>query len=146
MNFQHCQGGVRTIIVVPGAAAELEGTSLQALATLPSLAAGGLSLRIALAVIFGFIFEAVGIPTLASQTYASPLLDFVLVPVVWIAAFVAVRSLVQNARSPGRVVGDVSAAFSACRSLCWLPSCLAKLERFDGAKLSAFRFLIGPGH
>ncbi|CAE7212746.1 TTF2 [Symbiodinium sp. KB8] len=48
-----------------------------------------------LVVVFAFIFESVGLPTMASQNYDSPFLDMVVLPVVWIAAFAAVFTLVS---------------------------------------------------
>ncbi|CAE7472850.1 CGT1 [Symbiodinium natans] len=50
---------------------------------------------LALAVVSAFILEAVGIPTLASQSYKSDVLELVILPVVWIAAFTAVVVLVS---------------------------------------------------
>ena len=59
---------------------------------------GGLTcVRLALAVVSAFILEAVGIPTLASQSYKSDVLELVILPVVWIAAFTAVLSSVIKA-------------------------------------------------
>ncbi|CAE7617302.1 CGT1 [Symbiodinium sp. CCMP2592] len=48
-----------------------------------------------LVVVFAFIFESVGLPTMASQNYDSPFLDMVVLPIVWIAAFAAVFTLVS---------------------------------------------------
>jgi len=48
---------------------------------------------ISLVLVFAFIVQAVALPTLASRSYISPLLTYVILPVVWLSAFAAVLVL-----------------------------------------------------
>ena len=108
--------------------------------------------RLCLVVVFAFIFESVGLPTMASQNYDSPFLDMVVLPVVWIAAFAAVSASITIPQQTSSLFHRKAfeafavAAYDGCRFSRWSPSYSATQERFAEVKLPAIQFLTVPEH
>ena len=105
-------------------------------------------MRLCLVVVFAFIFESVGLPTMASQNYDSPFLDIVVLPVVWIAAFAAVSASITI---PTQVSSwclckafEAFATYDRCRFSRSCPSCSAIQERFAEVKRPAIQFRTVP--
>ena len=108
--------------------------------------------RLCLVVVFAFIFESVGLPTMASQNYDSPFLDMVVLPVVWIAAFAAVSASITIPQQTSSLFHrkllqlQHTNAYDGCRFSRWSPSYSATQERFAEVKLPAIQFLTVPEH